>query len=195
MRMSKRPLILLLLAAFAVSVVAVPSVALGQSAGDDQYVDPFDDGDGGGGGNDNAQSGGDDAVAQAPTDTGTTTDTGDTAGTTATESATGDTLPRTGLDVGPIVLTGFLLLISGLALRRLGRIDDRVGPVVARVAGMQPVPRPAPAPAAVPAAPKRVPELSSPAEPAGLPARAVMLIGVLAVGGGMTLRRIWRSPS
>jgi hypothetical protein len=79
------------------------------------------------------------------------------------------------------VLTGFLLLISGVAVRRLSRFKGRPAPLPLAVAAAAPVPP------AVPAARAQ--------EQPGLPARGLMLIGVLGVGAGMTLRRRWRSPS
>jgi hypothetical protein len=116
------PVLILVLA---IAVVAVPATALAQSAGDEQYVDPFDTPDEGGNGNSgnsgNSQGGGggdqgsaptDDQVVQAPADTG------DTAGTVTGESS-GATLPNTGLMIGGVALTGALLLGGGIALRRL----------------------------------------------------------------------------
>jgi hypothetical protein len=113
------PVLILVLA---IAVCAVPATALAQSAGDEQYVDPFETPDEGGNGNSgNSQGGGggdqgsaptDDQVVQAPADTG------DTAGTVTGESS-GATLPNTGLMIGGVALTGALLLGGGIALRRL----------------------------------------------------------------------------
>jgi hypothetical protein len=126
MRMNYRVLSLLVMLALTLPVVLAPATSFAQSAGDDQYVDPFQDdngGGGGGGGNQgnsgNSGSQGDStpsdqqSVAQAPADSS------DTAGTTASESAKNDSLPRTGLPMGPILAIGVILLLGGgFALRR-----------------------------------------------------------------------------
>ena len=122
MPMTNRVLSLLLMLALAIPAVAAPATALAQSAGDDQYVDPFQEDDPGGGnqGNSGSQGGGNDmptddqAVAQAPTDTG------DTAGVNAGQEAAdeGATLPSTGLALGGLALIGVILLGGGFALRR-----------------------------------------------------------------------------
>ena len=108
-----------LLGMLAAMAAWLPATVLAQSAGDDQYVDPFQDDEpgsgnqGGGGGN---QGGGDDTpaaeepVAQAPADTG------DTAGVEAAQDGSG--LPNTGLAVGGLALIGVILLGGGYALRR-----------------------------------------------------------------------------
>jgi LPXTG-motif cell wall-anchored protein len=122
MRMTYRVLSLLVMLALALPVVAAPATSFAQSAGDDQYVDPFQDDNSGGGGNGGNQGNSGNqgnntpsdqqSVAQAPADTS------GAAGTTATESAQGDSLPRTGLDMAPLVAIGVLLLGGGFALRR-----------------------------------------------------------------------------
>jgi hypothetical protein len=123
MRKTARLLAHALILVLAITAVAVPATAWAQSAGDEQYVDPFqdpgeagDDGGGnnsqGGGGGDQGSAPADEQVAQAPADAG------DTAGTTAGESS-GTTLPQTGLMLGGVALTGVLLLGGGIALRRL----------------------------------------------------------------------------
>jgi LPXTG-motif cell wall-anchored protein len=118
MRMTNRVLSLLLMLALAVPAVAAPGTAFAQSAGDDQYVDPFQDDESGGGNQGNSGSQSDDTpaaeepVAQAPADTG------DTAGSAAEEAADGPTLPRTGFPAGEFALIGVILLGGGFALRR-----------------------------------------------------------------------------
>jgi hypothetical protein len=125
MRTTTRLLAPVLILVLAIAAVAMPATAFAQSAGDEQYVDPFETpdqgGNGGNGGNSgNPQGGGgdegsapaEDQVAQAPADTG------DPAASTAGESS-GTALPNTGLMLGGVALTGALLLGGGIALRRL----------------------------------------------------------------------------
>jgi hypothetical protein len=127
--MSPRLLTLLLAIALSLPVLAAPAASLAQSAGDDQYVDPFKgEGSGGGGGNgnnsgaqDNSNTGSNDTAAQ------TTTGSGDTAGASG-EAADGSGLPRTGLGLGAVALTGAILLGGGVALRRRGRYPDSPNP-------------------------------------------------------------------
>ncbi|HEY6775788.1 MAG TPA: hypothetical protein VI122_04695 [Thermoleophilaceae bacterium] len=135
-------LLLLLLAGL---VFLVPAGSLAQSAGDEQYVDPFQEspqgggggsGGGGGGASGGGGAGGGSGGAETGGDTGSGTSgavggsTGSTAsgssdagggfGATATgSSATGsDVLPRTGLPVGLAAVLGAVLLVGGVALRR-----------------------------------------------------------------------------
>jgi hypothetical protein len=127
MRMNYRALSLLVMLTLALPVVVAPATSFAQSAGDDQYVDPFQDDNGGGNsgnqgnqgnsGNSGSQGNGtpsdQQSVAQAPADSS------GTAGTTASETAKNDSLPRTGLPIGPIVAIGVVLLLGGgFALRR-----------------------------------------------------------------------------
>ena len=112
-------------AAAAALTVSLPASALGQSAGDDQYRDPFaeggqpqDQGTGGGAGNGQTapDTSGQAAPAPAPGTSaapapGTTTPVEPTATTAAT-------LPRTGLAAGLVAALGVLLLGAGLGLRR-----------------------------------------------------------------------------
>ncbi|MBA3261571.1 MAG: hypothetical protein H0T69_03675 [Thermoleophilaceae bacterium] len=130
MRMTNRALTLLLMLALTVPVAAAPSTAFAQSAGDDQYVDPFQDdetgnGDQGNTGGDQGNSGGDQGNSGSGDDTTTSDqtasqDSGDTAGVnTSEEAASSDaTLPRTGFPLGELALVGVILLGGGFALRR-----------------------------------------------------------------------------
>jgi LPXTG-motif cell wall-anchored protein len=128
MRMTNRLLCLLIALMLVVPAAAVPAIALGQSAGDDQYVDPFQDdqtgknqGSGSGGGNnsDSNNSGSEQTTGQS--------NTGDTAGTTAAQNSADDSsnnnkLPHTGsgLPEGWLVAIGVLLLLGGgFVLRRV----------------------------------------------------------------------------
>lgn len=125
MRMTKALLGLALVLA-----LAVPTPAFAQSAGDDQYVDPFqeepappqDGGDQGGGGDQGTvapEPAPAEPVAPAP-DSGVVPDSSvvPEAGTTTVAPSEGATLPRTGLPAGGLALMGGLLLAAGLALRR-----------------------------------------------------------------------------
>ncbi len=117
----------------AIILTLSPTAALAQSAGDQQYADPFGNneqnqsggrggggsGGGGGGGSGGGQGqaapgAGGVAASQAQGATGTA---GSPATGTAAESGRGE-LPRTGLDAGVVAVLGAVLLLAGLALRR-----------------------------------------------------------------------------
>ena len=108
----------LLLAAF---MLALPSAAFAQSAGDEQYADPFgqtDQGDqsssgGGGGGGSQGQPA--QTPAPAPAQSG---DVGAATETQVAQQTDAPTLPATGLPVGLLAGTGALLLAAGTTLRR-----------------------------------------------------------------------------
>jgi hypothetical protein len=129
MRTPQGPLaILLVLVLAAAPFAALPAVAVAQSAGDDQYVDPFegdDGGGGGGGGNSNSGDGSGGGGEGDGTESGSTTS-GDTTTSDATGSAdpeaaaggSGTALPTTGLPLAPLVCAGVLLLAGGALLRR-----------------------------------------------------------------------------
>jgi hypothetical protein len=91
--------------------LGLPAAAGAQSAGDDQYADPFEETP--------AQS-----EPVAPTDGGASepaTTAAPAAGTTApaaTATGTG-TLPRTGFDLVLLLVTGAVLLLSGFTVRRV----------------------------------------------------------------------------
>jgi hypothetical protein len=126
--------------------LAVPGAAFAQSAGDEQYVDPFQEqpqqgGGGGGGGGAGQDTGGGQTDSGGQTESGGQTDSGTgTSGETggsveatpspsdegggfgasaSGSSASGsDVLPRTGLPVALTALLGAVCLAGGAALRR-----------------------------------------------------------------------------
>jgi hypothetical protein len=117
------------LLALLILAFALPSAALGQSAGDEQYVDPFQ----GGGGNAGGQGSDGDAGQSGATPGGTQGSTADGAtGSTATAEpdssaavvdtgtapSSGAQLPRTGLPVSVVAALAAGLMLGGLALRR-----------------------------------------------------------------------------
>jgi hypothetical protein len=129
MRMTNRVLFLLLMLALAVPVVAAPATAFAQSAGDDQYVDPFQDDQTGNGNQNDSNSQGDGTNATPTPDQPTAqapADTGDTAAANAAGEAnsSGTTLPRTGMPPGELALVGVILLAGGFALRRAWPLPD-----------------------------------------------------------------------
>jgi hypothetical protein len=115
----------------AIPLIATPATAGAQSAGDEQYVDPFQNGAGGGQGNDgNSGSGGErdggGGLAESGSAPAGTGDTAGSAGRTSSEPADsaasvaddGSALPNTGLPLAGVVCAGVLLLTGGAALRR-----------------------------------------------------------------------------
>lgn len=108
--------------------LSAPGAALAQSAGDDQYRDPFageeqpdgstggDDPEASGGSGGAGGSGGGSTAAPAPT--------AQTAPVTTAPTATtaGETLPRTGADAWILAIAGVGLLAAGSALRRSVRV-------------------------------------------------------------------------
>ena len=134
MRMTNRLLCLLVTLMLVVpTAAAVPTIAFGQSAGDDQYVDPFQNNghgnkNGNGNGNNSSGSGGgnnsksNNSASQQPTGQ---SNSGSTAGTAAAQNSAngnGSKLPHTGsgLPEAWIVAIGVLLLLGGgFVLRRV----------------------------------------------------------------------------
>ena len=101
--------------------LALPSAALAQSAGDDQYQDPFSGQDGGGSNQQQGSGSGSQGQQQdaAPTTQGQTQDAAPTAA--QAEPAQTGTLPRTGPQTPLALAYGWTLLIAGTALRRAAR--------------------------------------------------------------------------
>jgi hypothetical protein len=113
-----RPFIALLAT---VLLLALPGVALAQSAGDDQYADPLSGQDqpadsGQGNGDQPTDDGGSTPAPTAPAPDPAPTG----AETTSTAApGAGTTLPRTGYDVVLLFAAAFPLLLGGLTLRRV----------------------------------------------------------------------------
>jgi hypothetical protein len=126
-----RALIALLTAA---ALLAAPAVALAQSAGDEQYTDPFQGGDGGGqeqpaqqreqpvepAPTEPAEPAPTEPAEPAPGGNGTAEAAPSTEGAPTADAAQDGSaaLPRTG---GPVVLVGaigYALLLAGIAIRR-----------------------------------------------------------------------------
>ena len=111
----------------AAALLAAPAVALGQSAGDDQYVDPFQGGDGGGQEQPAEQpeqpaQQPEQPAAPAPSEPvepaagGNGTAEPAPSAEAAQESA--PILPRTGAPVLLFAAIGYALLLAGIAIRR-----------------------------------------------------------------------------
>ena len=111
-----RRLVTLLIAA---SMLALPCSALAQSAGDEQYADPFgqvEDPNGNQGQQDQAP----DQSAQAPAAPAQTAPATGGEESVASQETAAPTLPRTGpgLPAWYIAINGAVLLLAGTALRR-----------------------------------------------------------------------------
>jgi hypothetical protein len=115
-----------LIVVVAVCALAVPTAALAQSAGDNQYTDPLASPHKS---TSKGSSGSSGSSTPAPSQ-GTSSGSGSgTAGTSASSSAapsasataTGSSLPRTGGHPELIAVAGLVLLAGGLGLRRAGR--------------------------------------------------------------------------
>ena len=109
---------LLVTLALAALVAAVPSGALAQDAGSNQYQDPLagEPGAGGGGGGNSGGGGGNPNTTPSSGTQGAQADT-NTDGSEAAQSA--DQLPATGTDAWLFALAGSMLLAGGIRLRRV----------------------------------------------------------------------------
>jgi LPXTG-motif cell wall-anchored protein len=104
-------------AALTVALALVtPVTAFAQSAGDEQYQDPFGD-EQSQSGDEQSSSGSESQSAQA-TPTATAAPSTAPAATTAQAQPGGQQLPRTGEDAALLALSGTLLLAGGVVLRR-----------------------------------------------------------------------------
>jgi LPXTG-motif cell wall-anchored protein len=112
----------------ALTLALTPTTALAQSAGDEQYEDPFSDeqsqsssgsGSSGSGGSGTAGASASGSAAQATPSTAAPPAAAPAAAASAgTAAAEGGELPRTGLDAGLVAAIGAGLLGMGLVLRR-----------------------------------------------------------------------------
>ena len=108
----------LLIVAALLCALAVPSAALAQGAGDDQYQDPF----------------GDEQSQEEPTPTATPAPVqpapaqpapapAQAPAPASAQSGPSEQLPRTGADAGWIACAGAALLAAGIALRRRAHLQ------------------------------------------------------------------------
>jgi hypothetical protein len=107
----------------AVLTLALPSAALAQSAGDEQYADPFGqvENPNGGQGQQSQQSQPPADTAPAPAQTTAPATPPATAAdqAVASQDTAAPTLPRTGLNAVLFAVTGAALLLAGTTVRRL----------------------------------------------------------------------------
>jgi pyruvate/2-oxoglutarate dehydrogenase complex dihydrolipoamide acyltransferase (E2) component len=131
----RRPgtLLVTALLALAPAGAVLPAPASAQSAGDDQYQDPFagDDqgqsqgGSGGGGGGSEPAPAAPAPAPAAPAPAATPAPAAASGVAPAAAAPAPAQLPYTGLDAGPILLVGAVLLASGVALRLRLRLRER----------------------------------------------------------------------
>jgi hypothetical protein len=112
-----------IVALLALVVLALPTPALGQGAGDEQYRDPFA-GQQPGGGQPQPQEGGSTestgSTGQPATDPAAPAPAADAAAATQAQVQPGGELPRTGAaGIFLLLAYGWALLIGGAALRRI----------------------------------------------------------------------------
>lgn len=98
------------------ALAAVPQLALGQSAGDDQYADPFAGQDSQSAPN-SSQDDSEPAAAQPDTQTQAPATTSAPAGQTSSGSGSSSSLAYTGFPAGLAALLGAIALAAGLMLR------------------------------------------------------------------------------
>jgi LPXTG-motif cell wall-anchored protein len=110
----------------AAASLALPAAAWGQSAGDEQYEDPFEPetGQTEDEGPSQAEPAPDEAPAAAPEPQAAAP--AQTAPAQSAPASSAQQLPRTGADAGLLALGGTLLLAGGIALRvRLSELPQR----------------------------------------------------------------------
>jgi LPXTG-motif cell wall-anchored protein len=102
----------------ALALLAVPATALAQSAGDEQYVDPFE-GEGNGGQVEQQAPEQEPQPAPAPEQPSEPVPSSDGQESPAQAAQeTSPTLPRTGAPVVLFAAAGYALLLAGIAIRR-----------------------------------------------------------------------------
>lgn len=106
------------------AILAAPSAALAQSAGDEQYQDPFGGDDSGQSSDDQGSSSSGSTTAQAAP-TPTAVPAAPSATTAQTRESAAKQLPRTGGDPITPAVAGFWLVLGGVALRARLRLNDR----------------------------------------------------------------------
>jgi len=117
----------LLLAALSTIVLALPTAALAQSAGDEEYADPFgpvkQPQDQPGAGNEQPPPVQGQSEGTAPEDLDPVEElpAGPEAGTAQSTDGS-DTLPRTGFEAWLFVAIGWWMLLGGIALRRVSTL-------------------------------------------------------------------------
>jgi hypothetical protein len=127
--------------AVAVALLAVPSFAFAQSAGDQQYTDPLagqhHNTHSGGGGTKGGSSGSSGSGTATPSGTIPAASASPQASAASTPSGTTarSQLPRTGFDVIVTVELGLAMLLSGLVAQRMLMLRDRPRPSLAPVDG------------------------------------------------------------
>src|SRR4051812_50121983 len=121
------------LALFGVLILLLlPAVALAQSAGDEQYSDPFGDKTPSSGSSPSPSP-----TAQAPNSSPTTdsgsqlaSDPSSTGSSSASNSSSSGSLPNTGFNAWPLALMGAALLLAGALLRVAARpLPARAGAI------------------------------------------------------------------
>lgn len=130
-----RPTLLRLALPIVLIALALPATALAQSAGDEQYADPF--------GNSNPKQQKAPSTAQKPAQSNQQTAQSNpgsdptppaatTSGTSSGKPTAGKQLPMTGLPTGVIAALGMILLVAGYAAR------SRLRPLVPSLLGRGP---------------------------------------------------------
>ena len=104
----------------AVLALLVPSAALAQNPGDEQYTDPLAPSEEPGGGGNSGGGGGSSGAGNPPPEAAGEADAGDDQQATESQAPGGGSgqLPRTGLPAGLLALLGGGMLAAGAMLRR-----------------------------------------------------------------------------
>jgi hypothetical protein len=100
------------------AMLALPAAAFAQSAGDEQYTDPFQGGGNGGQAEQPAQEQPEPAPAPPPEQPAGQVPAEEDAPAAEPAQTTSPTLPRTGAPVVLLAAAGYALLLAGIAIRR-----------------------------------------------------------------------------